>query len=1163
MRLIAAILALSLVASFGQTVGVVKDQSTGNIVNGGFNIPANQTLSLLSNSTFTINTGVSYSFPNSTFSGLWLSASNTPSSGNYLQWNGTNFTWGNISLTAYAKLAADQTFTGNNTFSSANTFFSTGRTTFGALTDDGVNTVQITGNVIVTGQFKGSGAGITTGTIPVGALSTTGTGNSTTVLYGDGVYRAAGGGSSTGTTTAILAGNGTGGFSNVIIGSGLQYTIANNTLASTAGGGSVTNVTMVVPSGFAVSPASITSAGTFNVTSTLNGLIYGNGSNAFSAATANQVAGALTGATSNISLGNISIGNASATGMISIGPNLSYSDTNIGFQAVGNVNSYYQNIIQNLSNGTTASADLVLSNDRGTSSTFYANLGINSSCFTGSGAFNAGNTTYLTATSGDLALGTTTSNAIHFVISNSTTDAMTIYSNGTIGLIGASNHTGNSTFTNVSISGALAASGANLTSSTVPLSALNLSGTANSSTILYGNGTWALPTGGGGTGTTTAILAGNGSNGFSNVIVGSGLQYTVANNTLASTAGGGSVTNVSMAVPTGFSVSPTSITGAGTFNITTAISGLLWGNGSNGLAAASANNVASSLTGTTGTLNLASATVTLPSSFVTTTGNYTLGNITMNSLTVSTGNTSMTNFTTSGNGNITGTLAVTGNTSLANVSHSGNTTFTGSNNSFSGTVYTGALTASANSSFTNITASGNVSGTVFIGSGAALTSLPGGNITAGTVTGAALASNTVTAGSLQATNSPAAGNVFQMTNATVGAWGNVSASGGGIGNIAMTVPSFLSVSPSFLTSNGTFAITSNTSTALPAYSAANLTNIPGGNITGNTVLAGALVANNSPSAGQVLAWVNSSTSTWTTAAGGSGINSINVKTYTSGTNNYTPSAGVLVVKIEAVGAGGGTPAADASNFASGGGGGGYSCKTFTPAQLGAYATVVVGAGSAGATGGNTTITPAGSGGVITCVGGTAGSLLSNGNSAPGGAGGTASGGDINIQGQQATWGYNTQNLYSVGGSSFFGYGGTLDSSANSYAGQNYGGGAGGQAINRTTAQPGGSGFVIITEYIGTNTSTQTYNSYSSNQTLTGVNNHWSLFNGSNLYCTLPSPANLSGKVEIIKNLNASALTVVPNGGTIDGAAGNVTLQNGGSVGSVIEVTSDGSNYYLK
>jgi hypothetical protein len=107
-----------------------------------------------------------------------------------------------------------------------------------------------------------------------------------------------------------------------------------------------------------------------------------------------------------------------------------YVDTNVLEQMTGNVNSYAQEIIQNTSNGTTASADLVVSNNLSTATTFYGNFGMNSSGFTGSGSFNKASAVYLTSTSGDLAIGTTTANAIHFVYNSGTTDAAFIDGTG-------------------------------------------------------------------------------------------------------------------------------------------------------------------------------------------------------------------------------------------------------------------------------------------------------------------------------------------------------------------------------------------------------------------------------------------------------------------------------------------------------------------------------------------------------------------------------------------------------------------------------------------------------------------------------------------------------------------------------------------------------------
>jgi len=89
-------------------------------------------------------------------------------------------------------------------------------------------------------------------------------------------------------------------------------------------------------------------------------------------------------------------------------------------------------VLQNTNSGNVASTNFIVSNNLGTSSTYFGELGMNSSTFAGSGAFNAPNTVYLDATSADLAIGTTTNNAIHFVVNNGATDAMTIGTSGAI-----------------------------------------------------------------------------------------------------------------------------------------------------------------------------------------------------------------------------------------------------------------------------------------------------------------------------------------------------------------------------------------------------------------------------------------------------------------------------------------------------------------------------------------------------------------------------------------------------------------------------------------------------------------------------------------------------------------------------------------------------------
>jgi len=66
--------------------------------------------------------------------------------------------------------------------------------------------------------------------------------------------------------TSILYGNGSGGFSNVTVGSGLSF--SGGTLTATSSGGSVTSVGMTVPTGLTVTGSPITTSGTFAVTFT-------------------------------------------------------------------------------------------------------------------------------------------------------------------------------------------------------------------------------------------------------------------------------------------------------------------------------------------------------------------------------------------------------------------------------------------------------------------------------------------------------------------------------------------------------------------------------------------------------------------------------------------------------------------------------------------------------------------------------------------------------------------------------------------------------------------------------------------------------------------------------------------------------------------------------
>jgi hypothetical protein len=102
-------------------------------------------------------------------------------------------------------------------------------------------------------------------------------------------------------------------------------------------------------------------------------------------------------------------------------------------------------ILENTSTGAAASTDFIVSSNSGTSSTYYGDFGINGSGFVGTGSLSIPNATYLYSQNGDLAIGTASSNAIHFVVNSGTTDAMTISSSGTITANNLVNLAGNST----------------------------------------------------------------------------------------------------------------------------------------------------------------------------------------------------------------------------------------------------------------------------------------------------------------------------------------------------------------------------------------------------------------------------------------------------------------------------------------------------------------------------------------------------------------------------------------------------------------------------------------------------------------------------------------------------------------------------------------------
>jgi hypothetical protein len=131
--------------------------------------------------------------------------------------------------------------------------------------------------------------------------------------------------------------------------------------------------------------------------------------------------------------------NYDADDVATIGQTLSYADTGIIGSFASTVAGYNQVIIQNKSAATNASSNLNVSNDVSTSTFGFAELGINSSNFTGTGSFNIPSGAYVASAGTDLTIGTYNANDIHFVTNSNTVDAMTIHDNGGISLGAFSN----------------------------------------------------------------------------------------------------------------------------------------------------------------------------------------------------------------------------------------------------------------------------------------------------------------------------------------------------------------------------------------------------------------------------------------------------------------------------------------------------------------------------------------------------------------------------------------------------------------------------------------------------------------------------------------------------------------------------------------------------
>lgn len=178
------------------------------------------------------------------------------------------------------------------------------------------------------------------------------------------------------------------------------------------------------------------SGGLSLVSTNANGVVYLNASSqATTSTTLTYVAG--TALTSDYYVANGAITGSRSQGAYAYGT-LGYSDQNLLASYASSTTSYNQMILQNSNAGASASTNLIVSNNVSTASTFYGEFGMNSSGFTGTGSLSLASAVYLTATSSELVLGTTTANGLRFVVNSGATDAMRLTSAGNLGINTAS-----------------------------------------------------------------------------------------------------------------------------------------------------------------------------------------------------------------------------------------------------------------------------------------------------------------------------------------------------------------------------------------------------------------------------------------------------------------------------------------------------------------------------------------------------------------------------------------------------------------------------------------------------------------------------------------------------------------------------------------------------
>lgn len=138
-----------------------------------------------------------------------------------------------------------------------------------------------------------------------------------------------------------------------------------------------------------------------------------------------------------LTIPNVTLATLANTSDLVVGGPLGFTDTGLASNFVATYNGYYQGTIQNLSNGSSATAEFIAYNDTATSTTNYAAMGINSSGYAGTGAINGPDHAFFVSGNTEIVIGTISNNSVHIVTNSSATDAMTINGVGAVAFNGS------------------------------------------------------------------------------------------------------------------------------------------------------------------------------------------------------------------------------------------------------------------------------------------------------------------------------------------------------------------------------------------------------------------------------------------------------------------------------------------------------------------------------------------------------------------------------------------------------------------------------------------------------------------------------------------------------------------------------------------------------